>query len=292
LLTGDVALVPSGCFSLCRSIHSNVEISAAGDIWSPFPSDAHRQSSSRALFSFKQRAGMSHMWINLDELALQLGRDRRELEKLANRGRIPGRKVSGDWQFHPVEITHWLEQEMREYNDDELANVEQSQRSSEVDAGIPVSSLLHPETVAVPLSGRTKRSILEELVEVAGRTYQIWQPALVLQAVRDREDVLSTAFENGVALPHPRNPLPDALGESVIAYGRTLSGIAFGAPKRQLTDLFFLVLCRDSKTHLQVLARLGRLVQQPTFLETLREADDSQAAYQAICAADEQIGSD
>lgn len=235
---------------------------------------------------------MSHEWINLETLAQQLGRDRRELEKLANRGRIPGRKVSGEWQFHPVEVTHWLEQEMREYSDGELAAVEHSQRSSEVDAGIPVSSLLRLETVEVPLSGRTKRSILEELVEVAGRTWQVWQPAAVLAAVREREDVFSTAFENGIAIPHPRNPLPEALGESVVAFGRTLSGIPFGAPKRQLTDLFFLVLCRDSRTHLQVLARLGRLAQVSSFLDELREAPDSQSAFAAICAADQQIGGD
>ena len=235
---------------------------------------------------------MSHEWITLDELAGQLGRDRREIEKLANRGRIPGRKVSGEWQFHPVEITHWLEQEMREYTDGELAAVEVSQRSAEVDAGVPVSSLLHPETVQVPLNGRTKRSVLESLVEVAGRTWQIWQPAVVLSAVREREDVLSTAFENGVAIPHPRNPLPDALGESLIAFGRTLTGIPCGAPQRALTDLFFLVLCRDSRTHLQVLARLGRLVQDPRFLQELRDAPDSASAYEIICAADKDVGRD
>jgi len=235
---------------------------------------------------------MSHEWITLDDLATQLGRDRREVEKLANRGRIPGRKVSGDWQFHPVEITHWLEQEMREYSDGELAAVEQSQRSAEVDAEVPVSSLLHPETVQVPLTGRTKRSVLEGLVEAAGRTWQVWQPAVVLQAVRDREEALSTAFENGVAIPHPRNPLPDAIGESLIAFGRTFTGIPFGAPRRQLTDLFFLVLCRDSRTHLLVLARLGRLIQNPAFLADLREAADSASAYQVICAADESLGRD
>ena len=62
---------------------------------------------------------MSHDWYSLEELAQHLGRDRREIEKLVNRGRIPGRKVGGDWQFHPTEITHWLEQEMREYTDRE-----------------------------------------------------------------------------------------------------------------------------------------------------------------------------
>ena len=44
--------------------------------------------------------------------------------------------------------------------------------------GMPVPgmdfAILHPETVAVPLEARTKRSVLESLVVVAGRTWQVW----------------------------------------------------------------------------------------------------------------------
>ncbi len=232
---------------------------------------------------------MSHDWYNLEELSRQLGRDRREIEKLVNRGRIPGRKVAGDWQFHPTEITHWLEQEMREYTDRELAVLEQTHRSMEFNDPHPVAALLRVETVQVPLEARTKRSVLESLVELAGRSWEVWQPAALLAAVQDRESVLSTAFENGVAIPHPRNPQPEALGQSVIAFGRTQSGIVFGAPNRALTDLFFLVVCRDSRTHLHVLARLGRMMQQPGFLDELRAAEDSVTAYHVICDADRGI---
>ena len=146
-----------------------------------------------------------------------------------------------------------------------------------------------PETVQVPLEARTKRSVLETLLEVAGRTWHVWQPAVLLNAIQEREAVLSTAFEHGVAIPHPRNPLPDALGQSVVAFGRTASGIPFGAPNRELTDLFFLVLCRDSRTHLHVLARLGRLLQQEGFLDRLRAAEDSAAAYAVIRDGDAQV---
>jgi PTS system nitrogen regulatory IIA component len=97
----------------------------------------------------------SHETFSLDELARQLGRDRREIERLVERGRIPGRKVSGAWVFHSVEITHWLEQEMRAFTDRELQIVEESQRSEAVDPELPVSSLLHPETCEVPLDARS-----------------------------------------------------------------------------------------------------------------------------------------
>ena len=235
---------------------------------------------------------MSHESVSIEELAARLGRDRRDVEKLANRGRIPGRKVGGVWQFHPTEIRHWLEQEMRAYSDTELAALEEGQRSEGTEEDAPILKRMSPEMVQVPLLGRTKRSVIESLVEVAGRTWQIWEPATVLHAVLEREEIFSTGFENGVAIPHPRNPLPDVLGQSIVAFGRTLSGIPFGAPRRQLSDVFFLVLCRDSRSHLHVLARLGRLIQSPGFLDALRAAETSQSAYDVIAQADRALVSD
>lgn len=232
-----------------------------------------------------------HDWLSLEELSQFLGRDRREIEKLVQRGRIPGRKMQAEWQFHPTEVTYWLEQEMRDYSGDELHGLERAQQDSEADIRCPVRSLLHPDTMQVPLEARTKRSVLECLIEVAGRTWQIWQSAEILQAVQQREEVMSTGFESGIAIPHPRNPLPDACGQSLIAFGRTFSGIPFGAPNRQLSDLFFLVLCRDSRTHLHVLSRLGRIIQLPGFLDELRAADDGLAAYEIVCSADEALSS-
>lgn len=233
---------------------------------------------------------MAHDWFTLEELSRQLGRDLREIEKLVNRGRIPGHKRGGVWTFQATEVTQWLEQEMRTFSDPELSAIESSQASPELNPEIPVTSLMKLETVQVPLEGRTKRSILEGLVEVAGRTYQIWEPATVLKAVLEREELMSTAFDSGVAIPHPRQTLADAIGDSVIAFGRTPSPIPFGASNNSLTDMFFLVICRDARTHLHVLARLGRMLQQPGFIDQLREAPDSQSAYQVICEAEARVG--
>lgn len=235
---------------------------------------------------------MEHQTWNMDELTRRLNRDRRELEKLVQRGTIPGRRIGGEWQFNSTEITHWLEQEIRGYSDSELAAVETAQHRQDEINSLPVSTFLTPELVQVPLEARTKRSVIESLIEVAGRTWQIWEPSAIFEAVQAREEILSTAFETGVAIPHPRTPLPNAAGEDLIAFGRTFSGIPFGGGKRSLTDLFFLVLCRDSRTHLLVLARLGRMLQLPGFLDRLRECEDSPSAWQTIRDADEQIGAE
>jgi nitrogen PTS system EIIA component len=49
-----------------------------------------------------------------------------------------------------------------------------------------------------------------------------------------------------------------------------------------LTDLFFLVSCRDATTHLRVLARLSRLMMRPGFFAELRAAETSGDALRMI----------
>ena len=233
---------------------------------------------------------MSRDFYTLDELVQTLGRDRRQVEKLINRGVIPGRRIGGEWRFNEIEIRHWLEQDLRGLDDQGLAQLEQSQQSPELGTQTPISALLQLENCEVTLDAGTRPAVLQALIEVAGRTWHVWDPASVLKAVKEREEVMSTAFENGVAIPHPRNPLPEALGQSVIAFGKTLSGIPFGAPRRQTTDLFFLVLARDTATHLQILARLGRMLNREGLVDQLRQATESKEAFELLVAADAQVG--
>jgi PTS system nitrogen regulatory IIA component len=83
--------------------------------------------------------------------------------------------------------------------------------------------------------------------------------------------------------------LPAALGESVLAYARTASGIPFGADRGGLTDIFFLVCCRDDRTHLRVLARLTRLLLRPGFLDELRAAETPAESWERIATAEQQL---
>ena len=234
---------------------------------------------------------MSSETFTLEELAQHLGRDAREIDRLASRGRIPGRKGETGWVFYEREITQWLERELREFTDPELRALEQSLLPSTamVEADVRLRDLIRLETVQVPLDARTKRSALEGLIEVAGRSFEVWEPAKILSAVQEREETFSTAFRGGVAVPHPRNPLPQCLGDSIIAFGHVRRGVPFSAPDGSLTDLFFLVLCRDSRTHLRALARISRILQSPGFVENLRMANDSFAAYNTICELDEKL---
>jgi PTS system nitrogen regulatory IIA component len=226
---------------------------------------------------------MENEIMDLDQLATYLQRDARELSKLANRGYLPGQKVGGQWRFASAEINYWLETQMHAYTEQELTALEANTGAGDVDRQPLISILLTEETVAVPLRAGTRDSVLRELVKLAERSWQVYDPEAMLHAIRQREDLGSTALASGVAIPHPRRPLPDTVqGEAFIAFGRTPGGVPFNAPHGNLTDLFFLVCCRDATTHLRALARLSRMMLRPEFLDELRAAETSAETLQLI----------
>jgi PTS system nitrogen regulatory IIA component len=108
------------------------------------------------------------------------------------------------------------------------------------------------------------------------------------EAVRTREEMHPTALENGVALLHPRRPMPKILSQPFLALGCTASGIPFGGAA-PLTDVFFLICSMDDRNHLRVLARLSRLLTLPGFLNALHQAEDSMSAHQLIVEAEEKL---
>jgi PTS system nitrogen regulatory IIA component len=227
---------------------------------------------------------MENEVMDLQQLAAYLHRDLREVSKLANRGYLPGKKVGGEWRFASAEINHWIESQMHAYTEEELAALERPGGSATAVAAEPlISAMLTESTIAVPLRATTKASVLKELVNLAEQSWQVYDTAALLEAIRLREEVGTTALGSGVAIPHPHRPLSSkAQGESVIAIGRTAHGIPFGAPDGGLTDLFFLVSCRDARTHLRVLARLSRMMLRAGFLDDLRQLETVHDVQQLI----------
>jgi len=226
--------------------------------------------------------------MDMEQLAAYLRRDVRDVSKLASRGHLPGHKVGGEWRFARAEINQWIEKQIPGYTDQQLADLEKAE-SRGGDHGPLIASLLSETSVAVPLGASTKVSVLKALMSLAEQSWQVYDPPAILEAIRSREELSSTALPGGVSIPHPHRPMPKALGESVLAYGRTFSGLPFGAPDGEMTDIFFLVCCRDDRTHLKVLARLTRMILKPGFLDDLRSVDTAAESYEKIIQAEQEL---
>jgi PTS system nitrogen regulatory IIA component len=218
---------------------------------------------------------MPYRTLTIQEVARMLGTDVRRVERRAQRGEIPCQKVGGHFRFNRAEITEWLQQRVGGMSDEHLAEVDAgmtAQRQTPHDEMI-ITPLLRLEAVTTNLGSRTKDSTLRELVALAQKTGLVLNSRELVEAVLHREELFSTALEEGIAIPHPRRPLPHAIAEPILVVAKTTQGIVFGAPDGSLTDLFFLTASQDDRHHLHILARLCRMLYEEDFVARLHEAE-------------------
>lgn len=219
---------------------------------------------------------------DVQSLATYLHLTPAQVERMASRDQLPGRRVAGQWRFSASDIHHWFEEKIGASDASELQQVERVLEVGRPAGQQPLCGLLQPDRVFVPLQARTRNSAIDRLCGAAAEVGLLWDPDKMAEAIRNRESLHTTALENGVALLHPRRPLPAIMAEPFLALGITTSGIPFGGPRGVLTDLFFLIASGDEKSHLQTLARLSRLISSPEFPDRLRGCREGAAAWQVL----------
>lgn len=234
---------------------------------------------------------MPFEYFTIEQLATYLHFSTQQVQRLAERGRIPAQRVGGEWRFSRNEIHHWLEEKIGLADENELRDMEKALEEAKVanpEADIPVSDLLLPSAIQVPLQGRTAYAVIDAIVETAMRTGELWDEQRMKEAVRERENMYPTAMENGIALLHPRRPLTNILGAPFLALGRTVAGVPF-SNTGMLTDIFFLICSTTDHQHLRTLARLSRIITTDGFLPRLRGLSDPMEIIQWFRETEENL---
>ena len=143
----------------------------------------------------------------LEELAKFLNRPEKEIQKLAEKEVLKGRKIQGKWVFALADVALWMEQEMTEFEVEKTEQLEQAiiQSAVEAEEEISLVSILDPGQ-SIFLFCKTKASVIRKMAELAENNGKLWDVDSMIEALRAREDMASTALENGVAIMHPRRP--------------------------------------------------------------------------------------
>lgn len=133
------------------------------------------------------------------------------------------------------------------------------------------------EPQIVPSMRATERwEAIAELVGVLVKTGKIAEAdsAQVLEAIRQREETMSTGIGFGIAIPHASS---EKVSEVVAAFGRSKDGIQFDSLDGQA--VFFVVLFVVPKdqfqTHLRTLAAIAKFLNDKVVRDDLAQAGDS-----------------
>ena len=234
---------------------------------------------------------MPHANYDLAKLAKYLHLPEKHVKKLAERGDIPGRKVKGEWVFTKEEVHHWMEQKIGVSDDQELADVEGvlAKNAVEEENVVSIADLIPDGGIEIPFGAKTKDSAIRLSTALAVKTGFLWDAEKMSEALKKREELHPTALDNGVALLHPRRPMPSIIADTFITLGIASKGIPFGGGFDSMTDIFFLICATDDRTHLRVLARLSRVLSVPGFIDELRERQTAAEVRDLIVQTEESV---
>jgi len=149
-----------------------------------------------------------------------------------------------------------------------------------------LSEILEENNIISDLKASDKNGVLEELTEtISSRDSSIDKAALVKVLV-ERERLGSTGIGDGVAIPHGKL---SSVTRPIISFGRSKQGLDFDSMDGQPAYLFFLIVAPENSSgfHLQVLAKIAKILKNSAFRKKLMGAANREDLYQTIIQTDQ-----
>ena len=206
--------------------------------------------------------------LNPKQLAEYLQLSQRTVYRLLERGEIPAARVGGQWRFRKVVVDAWLDVNMQRLDAEAMGLTEdESEQTPRL-----IAPLLAPENARLLIPAGTRDAVIRDMV--AGvRFPEAVNRELVTELVLERERMCSTALNDGVAILHTPRRRPRVLAaHDLVAIGRIETPIDFGALDGSATHTLILLLARSERDQLSLLAKLGRLCREASFLAALDDA--------------------
>lgn len=142
---------------------------------------------------------------------------------------------------------------------------------------MPLTDFLSAEAILPALKSAAKKQALQDISERAARITGLPERE-IFDSVWQRERLGSTGVGNGIAIPHAK------LAKCQRIYGvfaRLDRAIDFEALDGMPVDLVFMLLAPEDAgaDHLKALARIARLLREPSFAAKLRASRDANTLY-------------
>lgn len=149
-----------------------------------------------------------------------------------------------------------------------------------------MKEILNAQLIKLDLAATDKESVFNELSQVLVDAGKVSDPQQFVKDVWAREETGNTGFEDGIALPHAKS---SAVISPAIAVGISKQGIEYGAEDGELSTIFFMIASPEqaSNFHVEVLAKLSSKIIEPSFLDSLKQAQTSEQALELLTAEEQ-----
>lgn len=147
---------------------------------------------------------------------------------------------------------------------------------------ITIEDVTGPQLITTDLTATDDAGAIAELgrlLQADGRVSDV--DTFVATVLAREEETGGTGMESGVAIPHGKSP---AVERPSVAFGRSATGVDFGAEDGTPADLIFLIGAPEGAedVHVTLLSRLARRLIHESFRTSLREAAGPTEVFEII----------
>jgi PTS system nitrogen regulatory IIA component len=148
-----------------------------------------------------------------------------------------------------------------------------------------IMDFLSDKAVSVDLRSKTKKDVINELVDLLGQAVEIKNKGELVNILLAREALGSTGIGQGIGIPHGKSPNVKKL---TAAFALSKEGVNFESLDGEPTHIFFLLVAPEESAgpHLKALARISRLLKDKYFRDTLIKANDPKEVLKIIKTED------
>lgn len=222
------------------------------------------------------------MFLKIAELAKSADVDEKTvIDWIKNKG-LPAHKQDDRYQINRVDLLEWAT------NNGITLPPELFTTSDENPDRPLVSEALFNGGIFYDLPGDTPEDALHEVVYRLKLPPSL-DPEFLLQTLLAREALGSTAFGNGIAIPHVRNPILGQTSESSISLCFLKNPIDFDAIDGMPVTILFTLVTPNVKAHLNLLAKLAFLLHDSGFKELLHRPGSESEIMKSIRTLEETI---
>ena len=215
------------------------------------------------------------MQLTVRDAARLLGVSEQVLERWVRKGELPAQLVDDRYRFNRIELLEWAAQRKILVSPEilEEPGLAQGHASS-------LSDAIRLGGIHRGLPAGSKESLLRAMVDRVPMGHGLDRDFLY-RMVLAREHLGSTALGNGIAIPHPREPIVLRVDRPAVAVFLPESPVAFDAPDGLPVHTLCLVVSPSTRAHLHVLAALASVLRD----DQLERLLASRAPDDAILAA-------
>ena len=205
------------------------------------------------------------MILTLKELAEYLRVNERTVLRMIQNGKIQGAKIGGQWRFNGSQIDQVFFPGA-DSKDSPLESEDSTSIITHPQIGIPVSRVMSEDRILLNLKSKDAEGVIKELTD-ARLLYGLVLDATDLRLkCMQREQVLSTAVGEGIAIPHPRDPIPTLRASAAVdKLDHSLGILPDGKP----VHMFFLICSQNIELHLHLMGCMARLLKSKEFIKAL-----------------------